>query len=445
MAAEENVREIDIREQNPRYWQYGGEPVLLLGGSVEDNLFQIPNLEEHLDAMAEAGGNYVRCTMSCRDEGNVWPFAKDGEAYDLERWNPEFWRRFETFLDLTAEREIFVQVELWATFDYYRDNWDVNPFNPKNNVNYGAEETGLPTEVSTHPVKTENPFFWSVPAENDQRTVLKYQRRFVDRILEHTLRHGHVLYCMDNETSVTAEWGAYWSRYVREAAEEAGRTVHTTEMWDPWDLDHPMHRATFEHPETYSFVDVSQNNHNSGQEHYDNALEVRRRLAERPRPINNVKIYGADGGKFGGTRDGVERFWRNIFAGLASARFHRPPSGIGLSETARRMLRSARQVTGAIDVFGCEPAPELLAERSDNEAYCLADPGRQYAVYFPRGGTVKIDLRPVGGELRLRWHDIDAGQWEAEHMVSGGGWLTLRTPAAGQWTAVISGKGKGTP
>ena len=33
---------IGVYKENPRYWQYKGRPVLLLGGSVEDNLFQIP-------------------------------------------------------------------------------------------------------------------------------------------------------------------------------------------------------------------------------------------------------------------------------------------------------------------------------------------------------------------------------------------------------------------
>ena len=37
-------------EENPSYWQYRGEPVLLLGGSDDDNLFQLPNLEAHLEA-----------------------------------------------------------------------------------------------------------------------------------------------------------------------------------------------------------------------------------------------------------------------------------------------------------------------------------------------------------------------------------------------------------
>lgn len=75
MAADAGDR-IAVFEGNPWYWQYKGEPVMLLGGSVEDNLFQIPDLEKHLDLLASVGGNYVRNTMSSRDPGNVWPFAR---------------------------------------------------------------------------------------------------------------------------------------------------------------------------------------------------------------------------------------------------------------------------------------------------------------------------------------------------------------------------------
>lgn len=58
-------------------------------------------------------------------------------------------------------------------------------------------------------------------------------------------------------------------------------------------------RRTLDHPERYDFADVSQNNHNSGQKHWENAVWVRRYVAERPRPINTVKTYGADGNRFG--------------------------------------------------------------------------------------------------------------------------------------------------
>ena len=430
-------KKIEIYTSNPAYWQYGGEPILLLGGSREDNLFQIPDIKKHLDLLKSVGGNYVRNTLSCRDDGNVWPFRKINDTYDLDQWNDEFWRRFETFLQLTYERDIIVQIEVWATFDYYRENWAVNPFNPKNNMNYTAEETGLPEKVNTHPIRTGNNFFWSIPAERNQKTVLKYQQRFVDKMLSYSLRYGNVLYCMDNETSVTPEWGKYWSTYIKAQAHAANVAVHTTEMWDKWDLADPQHNPTFDHPETYSFVDISQNNHQKGQTHWDNAQRQRARLSGRVRPLNNVKIYGADTGRFGNDRDGMERFWRNIFGGLASARFHRPLSGLGLGEKAQANLRSMRMLTNRIDIFTCAPHNDLLSDRAPNEAYCLANPGKEYAVYFPNGGGVTLDLRSLKTPAGLTWLNIVKSRWSDEQKITEARRVTFQCPSRDYWAVLI--------
>ena len=98
----------------------------------------------------------------------------------------------------------------------------------------------------------------------------------MDKLLSETLQYGHVLYCMDNETAVTPAWGEYWATYIQKQAATAGQTVETTEMWDPWDLSDEKHKATFDHPETYSFCDISQNNHQKRQRHWDNAQRIRR-------------------------------------------------------------------------------------------------------------------------------------------------------------------------
>jgi len=431
------AKRIEIYSENPAYWQYAGEPILLLGGSKDDNLFQIPALKEHLDLLKSVGGNYVRNTMSTRDQGNVCPFRKVNGKYDMEKWNDEYWQRFENFLRLTQQRDIIVQIEVWATFDYYRENWDVNPFNPKNNVNYTAEQTGLPVKVGTHPTRTENNFFWSIPAERNRKIVLKYQQRFVDKMLSYSLKFGNVLYCMDNETSVTPEWGWYWSQYIKAKAKAAGVSVHTTEMWDPWDLANKMHSATFDHPETYSFVDISQNNHQKKQAHWDNAQRQRARIAGNIRPLNNVKIYGADTGRFGNDRDGMERFWRNIFGGLAAARFHRPDSGLGLGDKAQANLRSMRMLTDKMDIFTCEPHNDLLSDRDSNEAYCIANPGKEYAVYFPDGGEVTLNISSLNKPAKVQWLDIMKSQWTETKKIQSENKLKLSCPSKGYWAALI--------
>ena len=388
---------------------------MLLGGSDEDNLFQLPQLEEQLDLLVSVGGNYVRNTMSSRDSGNIWAFYLDPETglYDLNRWNPEYWRRFQELLELTSDREIVVQVEVWATFDFYRENWDINPFNPMNNTSYTAERTKLPLEVSTHPTYCDNPFFWSIPTHQNNMPLLNYQQRFVDKLLSYSMDFDHVLYCIDNETSVTSEWGRFWSEYIRKKAAEQGRAIHITEMWDPWDLDHISHRETFDHPEIYSFVEISQNNHQRGQNQWDNGLRQIEKLslAGMLRPVNNIKTYGNDLGQHGGgTHNGIQSFIRSTLFGSAAVRFHRPPSGLGLGDTAQVVIQSMRMAIDRIDFFHAEPHNELLTDREENEAYCRAVPGKDYLVYFPDAGSVDLEVGSSGSGLKVDQLEILTGQ-----------------------------------
>ncbi|MCD0458014.1 hypothetical protein [Roseiconus lacunae] len=415
--------------KNPWYWSLGGEPVLLLGGSDDDNLFQWPKekLIPQLDRIVAAGGNVIRNTMSDRQDGGfeVYPFRQlDNGKYDLEQWNPEYWGRFETLLRETAQRKIVVQIEVWDRFDLtdVRKNdpyrWEKkHPYNPRNNVNYTFEESGFETRYPDHPGANKQPFFFTTPLQKNNQTVLKYQAKFVDKLLSHSLKYDHVLYCIDNETKAEKEWAEHWARQIKARAREANRTVMVTEMWDDWDLKAERHRRTFDHPELYDYVDVSQNNQNQGEKHWDNFLFVRQYLADHPRPMNTTKTYGADGNKFGHSdQDAIERFWRHLLAGAASIRFHRPDSGLGINDKAFACIRAARLLENEVRVWDLEPANELMRFRSDNEAYLAANKDRTtLVVYFPaetkpsldRDIALNVDL-PAGRYRRI-WIDIDRG------------------------------------
>jgi hypothetical protein len=252
-----------------------------------------------------------------------------------------------------------------------------------------------------------------------------------------------VLYCIDNETNESPEWGSYWARHIQAAARQAGVSVECTERWDSWDVTANEHRPTLDQPDVYSFVDLSQNNHQPSDRHWLAPQEVRRRIlaSGNVRPINSVKIYGANSGRYGSNRDGQERFWRNVFGGFASSRFHRPPSGLGLSETARAHIRSMRMLTERLDIFRCEPHNELLGNRSWNEAYCTASPGREYAVFFPDGGDVVLDVSEVGERaLAVNWLDIRVCEWAGRRWEQVGpeGKVGLLTPREeGYWAAYV--------
>ena len=436
-------RQIQPYSENPRYWQYQGKPVLLLGGTKDDNLFQVSDLKEHLDLLAACGGNYIRNTMSARDDGNVQPFQRlDSGKYDLRRWNPEYWRRLKRMLRLTQEREIFVQIEIWAFHDFNRQTWLANPWRPANNINYTEGDTSLRNE-SVNLGSSKQEFFFTVPAVNHDRVVLQYQQRFVDQILEHTLEYDHVLYCITNEIhpQFPPEWGWYWAEYIRAKASEVGKNIEVTEMlWEP-DMQSEQQTASLDRPEIYSFFECSQNSANSGQENGDYMQYIYSQLQDHPRPINHVKIYGADTGPSwaGDSVSAERRFWRNIIGGSASSRFHRPPTGIGLNDTAQAHLRSMRLLTSELDLFTCRPDIDyrLLKDRAPDEAYLIYEEGTQYAVFFPAGGAVGLDLEGAAGPFRLKWLDIRNSTWTRVSTMEGGRVIQLEPPDARLWLALV--------
>jgi len=465
-AEGENTDRIRPYTKNLRYWQYRGRPILLVGGSKDDNLFQRPDLKQHLDEIQAAGGNYIRNTMSDRrsvpeslDAGSteavgfeVYPFKQlPGGKYDLKQWDDEYWTRFANLLKWTQERDIIVQIEVWDRFDYTDHRgfnaWKAHPYNPANNVNFTSAETGFATEYGTqHPSRDQQPFFHTIPAmEKYQKrydVVRKYQERFVDKLLSYSLPCGNVLYCMNNETSTPPKWGRYWIDHIQRRARERGFDVYTTDMFDhgfkPESSD--KIRVALDTPSQYSFMDISQvNSRNFNEDHWDKLLWYDRAIRKHVRPLNNTKIYGSGETSWGsGTpADGVERFWRNIIAGCASARFHRDGAGNGLKPIARASIGAVRKVESLVKLWDVSHRNDLLHDRERDEAYLTCQPGASYVVYFTDGGTIGLDVKAHPQEFVLQWINIANGEWGSKRTMAGGKILSISAPKDGPWVAVL--------
>ncbi|MFO7901438.1 MAG: LamG-like jellyroll fold domain-containing protein [Pirellulaceae bacterium] len=431
-------------EANPRYWQYKGQPVLLLGGSWQDNLFNHPKgLEQHLDLLKSVGGNYVRNVMSHRNVGNVFAYKQVDGQFDLDQWNGEYWRRFENFLRLTHERDIIVQIEIWATWDHYEDHqslggWSKHPFNPANNMTYTAEESGLPTVVDYPPraVPTDHPFFSSVPALDDNKPLLKHQTAYVDKLLSYSLEYPHVLYCMNNETGEDVAWSDFWARYVRTRAAEAGKRVETAEMRRSGNITTPDHQHMVDNPDLYTFLDISQNNTQRGQGHWNRIQQARALVEDHPRPLNNTKIY-----TFDPEHDvALERWWRNVLGGCASARFHRPHPlegegdhekhtnvGLGLSPLAQAHIRGARVLMEQMGWPAVKPDLRFVELVADQP---LAVRTEKTHVAYTRGADGQARVYLNGKEATRAESGGDLSAWDAQlrlalgdEFVGDRGWL----------------------
>ncbi len=440
---------------NPWYWSFHDQPVLLLGGSDDDNLFQWPEQEliPQLNRIVAAGGNVIRNTMSDRkDRGfEVYAFLRlENGKYDLSRWNPEYWERFERLLRETAKRKIFVQIEIWDRFDY-TDNrqddprrWQDHPYCPANNINYSFEESGFAKRYPDHPGANKQPFFFTTPKQRNNQVVLRFQQQFVNKLLDHSLKYDHVLYCMDNETRAEPEWASYWAHFVKSRAAQAGKGVMTTEMWDDWNLQASAIARLSIIPSSMTSSNVSQNNHNQGEKHWDNFLFVRELLSSAPRPMNTTKTYGANGNKFGHSdQDAIERFWRHLLAGAASIRFHRPDSGLGINDKAVACIRAARLLERETPLWNLEADNSLLLDRQANEAYCAASKAREIrVVFFPLAESNReVSLKPSAdsGELAIRWLNIDLGQWASPGETKSGAVLRLKPPRKANMAVLIVG------
>lgn len=432
---------------NPRYWQYKGQPVLLLGGSKTDHIFLLDDLKPHLDEIAQAGANYVRNTMSQREGVDLKPHARRADGkFNLDEWNADYWQRFADCLEWCRQRDIIVQIEVWDRFDYSRENWQHSPWRPANNVNYRGEQTGLADKYPLHPSSDRHPFFHTVPGmeryEPQYDLLRRHQERFVEKMLSYSLPYGNVLYCMNNETSTPPAWGQYWMQFIRDRAAKAGVAVYATDMFDDgWKPEQSEKlRQSLDNPQLYPFIDISQvNSRNFNQAHWDRHAWVYAQLAKSPRPLNHTKIYSAGETSFGsGTpKDGVERFWRNVIGGAASSRFHRPTSGIGLNDVAKACIAAARKAESVVKLWDVQPRMDLLSDREADEAYLAARPGAQYLLYFTDGGSVKLDLRKAEGRLRLKWINLATGQWQGEATLRGGAVTGIQAPASGGWAAAI--------
>ncbi len=449
-----NKEGIHFYEARSWYWQYEGKPILLKGGSNDDNHYQWTGkkLTDHLDLLASVGGNYIRNTMSDRDPGNVYAFKKMSNGkYDLNQWNEEYWNRLTFFLKETKARDIIVQLTLWDKFDIGTSVWKQHPWSAEANVNIKSDQWNGSLD------------FYST-ADRKAESELKFQKQYIDKLLSVTLQFDHILYNINNESSESGGWENYWAKYIKEIATTSNKKIYVTNM--QLSAFNAI-RHVMSNPELFDFVDISQNNQDSkgarGRAHWDYLMFIRKKIASfGPVPMNNVKIYGGSDGmtnfSAGSETEAIDRFWRNVFGGCASVRFHRPSVpeklwGSGLNERVQTNLKAMDMVLEELDLFSCIPHNDLISSftpvSSMMEAYATANIGHQYAIYFPQG-RYKVNLDPwvYADQLKLKWLDIETLKWSEPEIVdvkwAGGkndwgfqGSVTLETPSNRQCVAFL--------
>ena len=90
----------------------------------------------------------------------------------------------------------------------------------------------------------------------------------------------------------------------------------------------------------------------------------------------------------------------------------------------------------SFDWWKTEPHDELVNKGN----YCLAKPGKLYAVYLPRAGSVTLRLQP--GQYGGTWWNAATGEKTALHSVNvrGSSWTSPAAPGSNDWALLLERK-----
>ena len=140
---------IRLHPKNPHYFEFRGKAVALItsgehSGAVINGAF---DYRRYLETLAKDGlnltrlfgGSYIeipgqsfgirRNDLAPEPGQFIAPWARSGDKFDLERWNPEYFARYRDFLAEAGKRGIVVEVNLFSS-QYQEAHWKVSPFNP---------------------------------------------------------------------------------------------------------------------------------------------------------------------------------------------------------------------------------------------------------------------------------------------------------------------------
>jgi hypothetical protein len=199
---------ISLDPGNPHYFLYGGKTIALITsgehyGSVMNADF---DYLQYLAIIAADGLNYTRIfggsyvevpgksfgiqrnTLATAPGRLILPWARStdsgyaggGNRFDLDQWDPEFFRRLHDFLAEAQRLGIVVEISLFSS-QYGDVQWRFSPFHAANNVNQ--------TEVTDY--KKLNTL--------DNGNVLARQERYVRKLVHEVNYFPNVIFEIQNE------------------------------------------------------------------------------------------------------------------------------------------------------------------------------------------------------------------------------------------------------
>jgi hypothetical protein len=199
---------IRLDPRNPHYFEFKGKTIALITSGEHYGSVINPDFDSHtylktiqadgLNYTRIFGGSYVEVPATsfgikrntlAPASGRVilpWPrssepgYAGGGNKFDLDKWDPEYFRRFHAFLTEAEQHGIVVEISLFSS-QYGDVQWNFSPFNSANNVN----QTDLRDRKNVNTL--------------DNGSVLAIQELYVRKLVHEANAHPNVIFEIQNE------------------------------------------------------------------------------------------------------------------------------------------------------------------------------------------------------------------------------------------------------
>jgi hypothetical protein len=440
---------IRLHPENPHYFQWRDQPTVLVGST--EHYGAVLNLDfdyrAYLDTLRAAGLNLTRTvpgTAVVSPTANTWrgfdqntlaprsgkylgPWARSdtpgyfggGNKFDLDRWDEKFFARLKDFVRAADEHGIVVEITLLYVLygaGPSDGHWALQPLNAVNNINGVGRGA------------------WHRYTTLDEPALVTRQEAVVRKIVTELNPFDNVIYEICDEPYLSgaspAETEA-WQNRLLDAFAAARRAlphrqlvaVNPANLYAKVEAVHPaVDWLNFHYcsPPAAAPMNYQLNKPLGFDETMGN-----RGTQSLPRRTE-AWAWMFSGGALYNNLD--PSFATDDATGSGRVKQH---DGTFDGREVRTQLKILLDFMRSLDLVHLRPTERLLQIRGGKPAYALAAPGRQYAVYFPRGARSPADCvfdLPVG-VWRVEWISPTDGRMEVGQPIHhAGGTLHLQTP-----------------
>lgn len=436
--ARTQAKPISLNPANPHYFLYENKPAVLITsgehyGAVLNTDFDytiyLNELESKgLNLTRTFSGSYVEPPSAFNiskntlapgpgkflcpwKRSNVSGYRGGGNKFDLSQWDEAYFKRLKDFVSAAGSRGVVVEFTLFCPF-YGEEQWLLSPMNGRNNVN------GIDTMPRT-----------DVYTLDKNRGLLAVQEKLVRKIVSELKDDDNVMYEICNEPyfgGVTMEWQHHIAEVITEAEKDfPSKHLITQNIANGYATIKDPSPAVSVFNFHYAWPPVTVGmNYQLNKAIGDNETGFRG---------NSDSTYRMEGWRFilaGGSL--YNNLDYSFTAGNEKGTYRYPSTQPGGgSDSLRIQLSFLKRFIEGFDFLQMHPDSSLISKGSlpHAEATVLAEPGKQYAVYFYGTLPPSLELNLPAGKYVLSWMDTKTGEYKNKEVIkSSNGKVTASPP-----------------